>query len=145
MELTLQSIQESGGFAPARPEQREVTWLGVKDGKPLECTATVYIRKKSFNTVSIESQAFNAKADVVAARIAASVVNANGKPIFTIDDIIGTDERGPMCESLSMALLGAIADVNGYGKTAEEEAGKNLPTPMTSGASLSSPASAAQQ
>jgi hypothetical protein len=44
-----------------------------------------------------------------------------------------------------MALLGAIADVNGYGKTAEEEAGKNLPTPMTSGASLSSQASADQQ
>ena len=144
MELTLQSIQESGGFAPARPEQREITWLGVKDGKPLECTATVYIRKKSFNTVSIESQAFNAKADVVAARIAASVVDAKGKPIFTVDDITGTDERGPMCESLSMALLGAIADVNGYSKAAEEDAGKNLPTPMNSGANSSSQASAAK-
>lgn len=119
MELSISSIQEAGGFAPARPEKREVTWHVVKDGEPVEYTATVYIRKKSFNTVSIESQAFNARADIVAARIASSVVDSKGKPIFTTEDITGTEERGPLCESLALALLGAIAEVNGLSKPAE--------------------------
>lgn len=119
MELSISSIQEAGGFAPARPEKREVSWNVVKDGEPVEYTATVYIRKKSFNTVSIESQAFNARADIVAARIASSVVDSKGKTIFTTDDITGTEERGPLCESLALALLGAIAEVNGLNKPVE--------------------------
>lgn len=134
MELSLKAIEDAGGFAPAQPEKREITWQVTKDGQMQEFTATAYIRKKSFATVSMESQALNAKADVVAARIASSIVDANNNPVFTVQDISGTAERGPMCESLTLALLAAIAEVNGYATKAEENAEKNLPPPMNSGA-----------
>lgn len=121
MELSLKTIEDAGGFAPAHPEPREITWSTTQNGVIKEHTATAYIRKKSFNTVTIESRAAHAKSDVVAARIASSVVNEKNQPIFTVQDIVGTEERGPMCESLTLALLGAIADVNGYTTKTEEE------------------------
>ncbi|MCB5226200.1 phage tail assembly chaperone family protein, TAC [Alishewanella sp. 16-MA] len=125
MELSLKVIEDAGGFAPAQPEMREINWQVTQNGKLQEYSATAYIRKKSFATVSMESQAANARSDVVAARIASSVVDANNKPVFTVQDITGSDVRGPMCESLTLALLSAIADVNGYISKAEDEAEKN--------------------
>jgi hypothetical protein len=55
-----------------------------------------------------------------------------------MEDIMGNDKHGPICESLGMALLAAIWDVNGLGKKPDP---KQSATTTSSGASLSLPES----
>jgi len=58
------------------------------------------------------------KTDGVAGRIAASICDAKGQPVFTVADITGAadPERGALDGNLTMALLGVIGEVNGLGK-----------------------------
>ncbi|MNE45132.1 hypothetical protein D3C80_1394040 [compost metagenome] len=59
------------------------------------------------------------KVDGVAGRIAASICDEDGKPVFTPGDITGEadPERGALDGNLTVALLSAIAEVNSLGKT----------------------------
>ncbi|MEN3158296.1 phage tail assembly chaperone family protein, TAC [Alkalimonas sp. NCh-2] len=141
MEFSMQALEEAGAFMPARPEKREIEWFVMKeDGSKKDFKATIYVRKLSFATLSAESMSMNYRDNVIAARIAASVVDAKGKPVFTADDLIGNEERGPICESLGLALLKAVAEVNNL--KGEE---KNSQPPMKSGTKSCSPASAAKR
>lgn len=140
MELSIAALEELGAFAPARPEKREIEWVTTTAGETKKHKATVYVRKLSFATLTTESMSPNYRDNVVAARIAASIVDASNKPIFTAADLIGNGERGPICESLGLALMAVVSDVNDMG--AEP---KNLPPPNPSGTSSPSPESAAEQ
>ena len=112
MELSIATLEELGAFAPARPEKREIVWHTKKDGETVKHTANVYVRKLSFATLSTESVSPNYRDNVLAARIAASIVDSNGKPVFTAADLVGNETRGPICESLGMALLAVVAETN---------------------------------
>lgn len=138
MQLTVESLKAAGAFAPARPEQDTITWFN-QAGEPL--TATVYVRKRSFNTVLHESQSNIIGSHIMAARIASSIVNEKGEPVFNVDDITGNDDHGPMCESLAMALLGVISKVNGM----DDASPKTSPPKTNSGTNLSLPESAETQ
>lgn len=140
MELSISSLEELGAFAPARPEKREIEWTVVNNGITKKHKATVYVRKLSFATLTTESMSPNYRDNIVAARIAASVVDSNNKPIFTAADLIGNTERGPICESLGLALMAVVSEVNYLGEDT-----KNSPPPNPSGTSSSSPESAAEQ
>jgi len=135
-------LQSSGSYAKLRPESREINWYVLgEDGEEQNLSAFVYVRKKSFATISAEAK-FSANDSQLAARIVSSIVDDEGQPIFTLEDIMGNDEHGPICESLGMALLAAIWDVNGLSKKPDP---KQSATTTSSGASLSSPESVEAQ
>jgi len=105
MELSVASLIQSGSYSPAKPERREISWIN-QNGET--CTASVYIRKKSFVTANIEANNYHSGIDSLTSRIVSSVADEHGKPLFEIDDILGNDAHGPICASLGMALIGAI-------------------------------------
>jgi len=114
VKLTLESLSEMGAFTGA-PVERDITW---KQGD-VDLTATVYVRRLSYRSVRSDIDASNSKADVLAARIAASICDETGEPVFTTEDITGDAEpdRGPLDGNLTVALLNVIGEVNGMGKT----------------------------
>jgi hypothetical protein len=144
-------LVRSGSFTAAAPVQHEIKWYVTDDqGKEQELSAIVYIRKKSFATVNTEAK-FQANDGVMVARICASIVNEQGQPLFSPEDLMGNSgreltedevEHGPICESLGMALLAAIWEVNGLSKKPDP---KPLRKKKNSGANSSSPESAAKQ
>ncbi|WP_444934967.1 phage tail assembly chaperone family protein, TAC [Microbulbifer sp. JTAC008] len=113
MELSIESLQQQGSFSGA-PVKRSITW---KQGDE-EFTATVYIRRFSYYSAVNDVEALRGKVDLVAGRIAACVVDAEGKPVFTPADVTGEadPERGPLNENLTQALLMEIGAVNNLGK-----------------------------
>lgn len=113
MELSIKSLESSGAFAGA-PVKREIKW--AMKGK--EHKADVHVRRLSYASAVIDLLAYNKAIDGVAARIATSIVDAKGEPVFTVADITGeaNAERGPLDAGLTKALLAVIAEVNGLGK-----------------------------
>ena len=130
MKLNLDSLQAAGAFTGA-PVEKEVTW---KQGDK-ELTATVYVRPLSYLSAVNDLRAMAGKTDGVAGRIAASICDEHGKPVFTPEDITdgpiikGEDGKplldgdgiprrtgGALDGNLTMALLVAIHEVNDPGK-----------------------------
>lgn len=144
-------LASSRSFTAAAPVQREIKWYVTDDeGNETELSATVYVRKKSFATVNTEAK-FQANDGVMVARICASIVNEQGQPLFTPEDLMGNsgrelaedeEEHGPICESLGMALLAVIWEVNGLSKKPDPKRSRKK---TNSGANSSSPESAAKQ
>src|SRR5690606_12477434 len=107
--LTLDSLTTMGAFTGA-PVEREIT-LNIGDN---EHTATVYLRPLSYLSAKSDLLAMGGKGDAVAGRIAASICDADGKPVFTPEDITGEadPDRGPLDGNLTMALLSLIGEIN---------------------------------
>ncbi|NHV95625.1 phage tail protein [Cronobacter sakazakii] len=135
MKLTLDSLKQAGAFT-GRPVEKEIHW---KQGDK-ELTATVYIRPLGYYTAMTDVMAAHGRIDGVAGRIAASICDEEGKPVFTPADITGEadPERGALDGQLTLALLLAIQEVNDLGKTNSAEKTK-------SGVSSSSTESAGEQ
>ena len=114
MKLTLESLKEHGAFT-GRPVEKEIT---RKQGEK-ELTATVFVRPLGYYTARADILAIGGKVDGVAGRIAASICDETGKPVFTAADITGEadPERGALDGNLTVALLVAIQQVNNLGKT----------------------------
>lgn len=114
MKLTLDSLKETGAFT-GRPVEKEITW---KQGEN-DIVATVYIRPLGYHSAKSDILASNGKVDNVAGRIAASICDEKGHPVFTAEDITGEadPERGALDGNLTVALLIAIGEVNERGKT----------------------------
>lgn len=113
MNLTIESLTQIGAFTGAAVE-KEITWMqGDK-----EVTVTVYVRPLSYLSAKSDLLATGGRGDPVAGRIAASICDVDGKPVFTPEDITGEadNERGPLDGNLTMALLAVIGEVNGLGK-----------------------------
>lgn len=114
MKLTIESLSQVGAFT-GRPVEREITW---KIGDT-EHTATVYVRPLSYQSAVQDLRAITGKTDGVAGRIASSICDEEGKPVFTVADITGDadPDRGAIDGNLTMALLTVIGEVNGAGKS----------------------------
>jgi spore maturation protein SpmB len=136
MQLSIQSLKAAGAFT-GRPVEREIKW--IQGGE--EIVATVFVRPLGYQTAVNDVLSATGKVDTYAARIAASICDEKGKPVFTVGDITGDadPERGALDGSLTMALMVVIAEVNNMGKTISS------PEPTSSGMSSSSPASGAKQ
>ena len=124
MELSINSLQGAGAFTGA-PVEKEIKW--EQDGEIL--IATAYVRKLSYKSAVSDVRQFGG--DVLAGRIASCICDKNGNPVFTVEDITGDvvdekgdskeekdrkakiRERGPLNSNLTIALLGAIGEVNG--------------------------------
>ncbi|WP_444922788.1 phage tail assembly chaperone family protein, TAC [Microbulbifer sp. DLAB2-AF] len=113
MELSIESLQQ-GAFSGA-PVERSITW---KQGEK-ELSATVYVRRLSYHSAVSDVAAMRGQVDMIAGRIAACIVDAEGKPVFTPADITGEadPQRGPLNANLTQALLLEIGAVNNLGKT----------------------------
>lgn len=116
MKFSLEELGQRGAFAGA-PVETEITWK--QDHKDL--VATIWVRRLSYASTVAELKASNLKADAIAARIAACILDEAGAPVFSPGDITGEadPERGPLSSELTMALLAAIHEVNEPGKTSE--------------------------
>lgn len=112
--LSIDGLKEMGAFTGA-PVEKEITWKS----KTGEHTATVFVRPLSYRSAVSDIKAISGKTDAVAGRIAASICDEKGYPVFTPEDITGEadPERGALDGNLTMALLGVIAEVNNLGKT----------------------------
>ncbi|MBS0878590.1 MULTISPECIES: phage tail assembly chaperone family protein, TAC [unclassified Tatumella] len=113
MKLTIDNLKEKGAFT-GRPVPKEIIW---KQGDE-EITATVFIRPLGYFSAKSDVLAWNGHIDNVAGRIAASICDENGVPVFTPQDITGESdpERGALDGGLTIALLLAITEVNDMGK-----------------------------
>ncbi len=113
MNLSIESLKKTGSFTGA-PIKKQIKWTqGEKELK-----ADVYVRPLSYQSTVSHLSAINGKSDPVAGRIAASICDADGKAVFTVEDITGEADpkRGPLDGNLTMALLALIAEVNNMGK-----------------------------
>lgn len=118
--LDLKTLTELGSFTGA-PTKRRVKWRQAVKGEPgkaKEYVADVFVRPLSYATAVSEISSYAKNEDPIAARIAASIVDENGKPVFTPADITGDADpvRGPLDGNLTTALLQIIAEVNSLGK-----------------------------
>ena len=97
-QLSIESLKQMGAFTGA-PVEKEITW---KQGDQ-ELTATVYVRPLSYLSAKSDLLAMGGKGDAVAGRIAASICDAEGKPVFTPEDITGEadPDRGPLDGNLT--------------------------------------------
>lgn len=114
MNLSIDNLKQMGAFTGA-PVEKEIAW---KQGEK-ELKATVFVRPLSYLSAKSDLLAMGGKGDAVAGRIAASICDAEGEPVFTPEDITGEadPDRGPLDGNLTMALLAVIGEVNGLGKT----------------------------
>jgi len=135
MELSLNSLKDAGAFAGA-PVEKEIKW--TQDDK--ELCVTAYIRRDSYRSTVASVMARGD--DAIAGRIASCICDKNGSPVFSVSDITGTAviydndsddekkrkkeivERGPISNALTIALLTAIAEVNGISDKKKRTRGK---------------------
>lgn len=147
MKLTLEALKGAGSFT-GRPVEKEIKWR--QNGT--DFTATIFVRPLGYQTAVGDVISVASKQDTIAARIAASICDEHGNPVFSspldithgpLDpvelekDPESTKRLGSLDGALSVALLFAIQEVNDLGKT------KSSPSETKSGTSSSSPASVA--
>ena len=122
MTLDISSLASQGAFAPIEIAEEQVTFNNGSD----DITLTVYVRPLSYKTALSEIKAAQESQDALAARIASSICDAEGEPVFTVGDITGEadPERGPLNSDLTMALLAAIGRASGLGKSKSRSATK---------------------
>lgn len=129
MQLSMDALSKNGGFAGG-PVKRRVEWYDHNTKERVN--ADIWVRPLSFYTVMQDAES-DAKQSLVARRIAASICDEDGAPIFRVADITGINddgtpimvkdengkkvERGPLNKELTDNLLAAIAEVSGLGKT----------------------------
>ena len=109
MDLSIESLKAAGAFI-APPVEKEITWH--VDGEPKK--ATVYVVQESFATVIQRWEQQDQGGDLTAHRIASSICGKDGKPVFTVADVVGNPEsgHGALTAELTLALLTAIGQVN---------------------------------
>jgi hypothetical protein len=113
MDLSINALKAAGAFVAA-PVKKDIAWHA--DGKLQE--ATIYVRQDSFHTLTKRWEEQREGADATAIRIATSVCNEAGEPVFTIEDILGSEAsgHGPLTAELTIVLLAAIQQANGVSK-----------------------------
>lgn len=145
MKLNIQSLQSMGAFT-GRPIEKTIEW---SQGGQL-VTAQVFIRPLGFQAAVSDVLASTGKVDGIAGRIAASICDEEGNPVFTVLDITSgpldpeelkknpesTKRLGALDGKLTVALLAAIHQVNDMGKTTSSA------PPTSSGTNSSSTESA---
>lgn len=114
MTLSIQSLKDMGAFTGA-PVKKTIEW--EQGGKKLK--GEVFVRPLGYRAAVSDLIASAGLQDGIAGRIAASICNEVGEPVFTVADITGDadPDRGALDRNLTTALLTAIGEVNNLGKT----------------------------
>lgn len=126
--LDLDYLKANGGFV-GPPVLKEIEWTSGGETHK----ANVYVVPRNYAVLVAESKASQLGTDILVSRIAASIVNEKGIPIFTPEIITGipdtlneageivTPGTGSMCDSLFLALATAMNAVNGFTGEGEEK------------------------
>lgn len=126
MALNLKDLVAQGAFVSASQPtvKREITWHNT-DGE--EQKADIWVRLASYHTITNTWKAAEGNQEHLAARIATMVCDEEGAPIFTTADILGTADasRGPICDTLFLALISAVNEVNSGKKSPQKTSGSN--------------------
>lgn len=112
--MNLKDLVAQGAFVSASEPivKQEIRWTNP-NGE--EIVMDLWVRRASYHTVTQAWKDAEESKDHLAARIATMICDADGAPVFTAADILGTadPERGPICDTLFFALLGAVNSANG--------------------------------
>ena len=115
--MDLKNLVAKGAFVSAKEPfvKREITFEGAEG----EVTVDVHVRVASYHTITQSWKAAEVSQDHLAARIATMICDDSGNPVMTAEDVLGTADasRGAICDSLFLALLNVINDVNQAAKT----------------------------
>lgn len=126
MALNLKDLVAQGAFVSASEPhvKREIKWHNT-DGE--EQTADVWIRRASYHTITNTWKAAEGNQEHLAARIATMVCAEDGGPIFTTGDVLGTADpsRGPICDTLFLALITAVNEVQTAKTNPRKTSGSN--------------------
>lgn len=126
MALNLKDLVAQGAFVSASQPtvKREITWHNT-EGE--EQKADIWVRLASYHTITNTWKAAEGNQEHLAARIATMVCDEEGAPIFTTADILGTADasRGPICDTLFLALISAVNEVNSGKKSPQKTSGSN--------------------
>ncbi|PHN66497.1 hypothetical protein AO268_22565 [Pseudomonas sp. ICMP 8385] len=118
MDLSIKALAAAGAFA-GMAVKKDIEWFsGGKTQK-----ATIYVRQESFIELTQRWESKDAGGDVLAERIANNILKKDGSPVFSVGDVLGTNDsgNGPLCAQLTLALLAALNEANGIGEGAEEK------------------------
>jgi len=112
--MNLKDLVAQGAFVSASEPtaKRTIEWHNTEGA---EQSADVWVRKASYHTITNTWKAAADNQEHLAARIATMVCTEDGAPIFTVGDVLGTADpsRGPICDTLFLALLNVVNEVNG--------------------------------
>lgn len=126
MALNLKDLVAQGAFVSASEPtvKREITWHNT-DGE--EQKADVWVRLASYHTITNTWKAAEGNQEHLAARIATMICDEDGAPIFTTADVLGTADpsRGPICDTLFLALISAVNEANAGKKSPQKTSGSN--------------------
>lgn len=113
MDLSIKALMAAGAFV-APPVKKEIQWHA---GGELQ-KATIYIRQESYVELTERWKEQEKGSDFFATRIAANILNKDGTPVFTVEDVLGSEAtgHGPLSAELTIVLLNAIADANSASK-----------------------------
>lgn len=125
MGMNLKDLVEQGAFVKAPFVKRQITWHNT-EGE--ELTADICVRLASYHTITNTWKAAEGNQEHLAARIATMVCDEDGGPIFTTADILGTtgiEGRGAMCDTLFLALITAVNEVQTAKTSPQKTSGSN--------------------
>jgi hypothetical protein len=126
MALNLKDLVAQGAFiSTSEPHvKREIRYNGL-DGQ--EVVADIWVRRASYHTITNTWKAAEGNQEHLAARIATMVCDEEGGPILSTADVLGTADpaRGPICDTLFLALITAVNEVNSAKTTPPKTSGSN--------------------
>lgn len=124
MSLNLKDLVAKGAFVSASEPhvKREIKYHGT-DGE--EVTVDVWVRRASYHTITNTWKAAEGNQEHLAARIATMICDEEGNPVLSTADVLGTADpaRGPICDTLFLALITAVNEVQAEKKTPQKTSG----------------------
>ena len=124
MALNLKDLVAQGAFVKEPFVKRQIKWHNT-EGE--ELTADICVRLASYHTITNTWKAAEGNQEHLAARIATMVCDEDGGPILSTADVLGTADpaRGPICDTLFLALITAVNEVNSAKTTPPKTSGSN--------------------
>ena len=126
MSLNLKDLVAQGAFVSATEPhvKREIRYHGT-DGAEVVCD--VWVRRASYHTITNTWKAAEGNQEHLAARIATMICDEDGNPVLSTADVLGTADpaRGPICDTLFLALITAVNEVQSEKKSPQKTSGSN--------------------
>lgn len=124
MSLNLKDLVAQGAFVSATEPhvKREIRYHGT-DGVEVVCD--VWVRRASYHTITNTWKAAEGNQEHLAARIATMICDEDGNPVLSTEDVLGTADpaRGPICDTLFLALITAVNEVQAEKTTPQKTSG----------------------
>jgi len=126
MSLNLKDLVAQGAFVSATEPhvKREIRYQGT-DGEEVVCD--VWVRRASYHTITNTWKAAADNQEHLAARIATMICDEEGNPVLSTGDVLGTADpsRGPICDTLFLALITAVNEVQTEKTNPRKTSGSN--------------------